>query len=116
MGSVLYFTMLAFFVTHELDAVKRHEWRILPITSFLPEAIGEQVFIWAHVPLFLGLFYLGALDPLSTTAKALSAFAVIHIGLHLVFRNHQKCEFNNFSSWMLIVASGLFGTAHLIVA
>ena len=116
MPSILYFCMLAFFITHELDAIKRHEWRVLPITSFLPDKTGEQVFIWAHVPLFFGLFFFGAFDPQSTVAKALSMFAIVHIGLHVIFRNHKDYEFNNFSSWTLIIACGLFGAAHLAVA
>ena len=56
MASIFYFVMLAFFIAHELDAVKRHEWRVLPLTSFLPEKPAEQIFIWAHVPLFLAQF------------------------------------------------------------
>lgn len=115
MVSIFYFVMLAFFLVHELDAVKRHEWRVLPLISLLPETIGEQVFIWIHVLLFFGLFYLGAFDPNTAAAKGLSTFAIIHIGLHWFFRNHPKYEFNNISSWMLIVTAGLFGAAHLFV-
>lgn len=107
--------MLAVFFAHEMDAVKRHEWRVLPLTSFLPESIGEQVFIWARIPLFIALFYFGALDPYTTTAKALSTFAVIHIGLHWIFKNHPKYEFNNFSSWTLILLTGGCGAGHLIL-
>ncbi len=114
MASIFYFSMLAMFITHELDAVKRHEWRILPLTSFLPEKIGEQVFLWMHVPLFVLLFYYGAGVPTSSIANGLSAFAIIHVGLHWIFRNHPKNEFNTFSSWALIVGAGLFGAAHLV--
>ncbi len=114
MASIFYFAMFALFVTHELDAVKRHEWRILPIISFLKEGIGEQVFIWIHVPLLVGLFYFGALDSSTTTAKGLSTFAIIHVALHWIFRNHPKHEFNDFGSWALIIGAGLFGAAHLL--
>lgn len=48
-SDVLFHTMLAFLFTYELDAVKRNEWRILPLTSLLPERMGERVFIWFHV-------------------------------------------------------------------
>ncbi len=116
MLSISYFAMLALFVAHELDAVKRHEWRVLPLFSLLPETIGEQVFIWSHVPLFFGLFYFGALDPNTAVAKGLSTFVIIHIGLHWFFRDHPKYEFNNISSWMLIVTAGLFGAVHLFAA
>ena len=114
MMPIFYFAMLSFFLTHELDAVKRHEWRVLPLTSFLPERTGEQVFVWAHVPLLTLLFYLGIGEPSSNAAIGLSAFAVIHVCLHWIYRNHPKNEFNNSSSWALIIGAGLFGTAHLV--
>lgn len=109
-----YFLMLAFFLTHELDAVKRHEWRVLPLTSFLPEKTAEQVFIWAHVPLFLLLFLFGGFDPYSTTAFWISVFSIVHILLHIGFRKHPDYEFNNLSSWAIIIATGLFGALHLL--
>ena len=109
----VYFAMLALFVAHELDAVKRHEWRVLPLTSFLPEKPAEQIFIWAHVPLFWGLFHFGAGDPTSSVAIGLSAFAVVHVGLHVLFMRHEKYEFNTVSSWALILGAGVFGAAHL---
>lgn len=115
MAALSYFAMLAFLITHELDAVKRHEWRVLPPMSYLPEKVGEQLFIWAHVPLFAGLSYFGALEPASPVAKGLSFFAIFHTGLHWKFRNHPNNEFNNFSSWALIVLAGLCGLAHLII-
>ena len=115
MTELTYFAMLALFITHELDAVKHHEWRVLPLTAFLPEAIGQQVFIWAHVPLFLLLFLFGGLDSSSPTAYGLSAFSIIHVGLHIGFRNHPQYEFNNLSSWAIIAGAGIFGALHLFV-
>ena len=79
---VLYWTMVAFFFTHELDAVKRHKWRVLPLTSFLPERVGEQTFIWLHAPLFLAIFLFSQGARVDGFHLGLSAFAVIHVGLH----------------------------------
>ena len=50
-----YLIVLAFLFSHEVDAAFRHEWRVLPLTSFMPEDAGRETFIWAHVPLFAGL-------------------------------------------------------------
>ncbi len=114
MISFLYFSMLGLFLTHELDGVKRHEWRILPIVSRLPEQIAERVFIWAHVPLFGAIFYFGAGDPTSDMAKGMSVFAIIHAGLHLLYRKHKHNEFDNPGSWTLIIGTAVFGVCHLI--
>ena len=31
--------------THELDAMLNHEWRVLPLTSWLSDEIGMIVFV-----------------------------------------------------------------------
>ncbi len=113
MTELLFYAMLAFFFAHELDAVKRHEWRVLPLVRVLPEKTGEQFFIWAHVPLFAAILYFGVADPVSVFSILLSAFAVIHVWLHWIFRNHPAYEFNNPSSWALIVGASFFGAAHV---
>jgi hypothetical protein len=102
--------MLGFLFSHELDATLRHEWRVLPITSFLPDEFGQLVFIWLHVPLFfLILSFMGN----SKFRNVMALFSVIHVGLHWIFRNHPDYEFNNLSSWSLILGAGFFGTAFL---
>lgn len=115
MSELFYVAMLSFFLTHELDAMQRHEWRILPLTSFLPEEAGRQAFVWMHVPLFAALFYFGAGDPSTSVAQGLSAFAIVHVGLHWLFRRHPNNEFNNPVSWSLILGAGLAGAGHLAV-
>ena len=115
MAELFYVAMLGFFITHELDAMQRHEWRILPLTSFLPDETGRQVFVWMHVSLFAALFFYGAGDPTSTVAFGLSVFAIIHVGLHWLFRRHPKNEFDNPTSWAIIIGAGVFGAAHLVL-
>lgn len=113
MAELFYVVMLGFFLTHELDAMQRHEWRILPLTSFLPEQTGRRTLVWMHVPLFAVLFFFGAGDSGSSVASGLSVFAIIHVGLHWFFRNHPKNEFDNPVSWALIIGAGLGGAGHL---
>ncbi len=113
MTDLAFWTMVAAFFTHELDAVKRHEWRVLPLLRSLPETIGEQVFIWMHVPLFAAILWYGYKDPAGSFAIGLSGFALIHVGLHWLFRNHPAYEFNTLSSWGLILLTGAMGAVHL---
>jgi hypothetical protein len=65
------------------------------------------------MPLFAVLFYFGAGDPSTRLAHGLSAFAIVHVGFHWLFRNHPKNEFNNPVSWALIIGAGLGGAGHL---
>lgn len=113
MQDILYYTMVAAFFTHELDAVKRHEWRVLPVISSLSERVGEQTFIWIHVPLFALLLWGGDGDPDGAIRIGLAAFAIIHVWLHFLLREHPDNEFNNPSSWSLILLSSLLGAIYL---
>lgn len=116
MQDLLYYFMIGAFFTHELDAVKRHEWRVLPLLRSLPDRIGEQVFIWLHVPLFAVLLWGGDGDPESATRVGLAVFAVVHVGLHFAFRRHPAYEFNTASSLCLIVLTGLLGMVYLVLS
>jgi len=113
METSAFWMMLALILTHELDAVRRHEWRILPLTSFLSDKTGAQVFIWAHVPLIFLLLWIAQQGPDSLGAILLSGFAIVHIALHWLFRNHAANEFNNPASRLLIWLPGLAGLGHL---
>ena len=110
---ILYFAMVGAFFTHELDAVQRHEWRVLPLLRSLPERIGAHAFIWLHIPLLALLLWGGDGTAVNATRIGLSAFAVIHVGLHVAFRHHPAYEFNNPGSWALIVLTGVLGAAYL---
>ena len=112
----LYHALVAAFLTHELDAVKRHEWRVLPVMSSLPERVGEQVFIWAHAPLLLAILWFGEGATVNGFRLGLALFAVVHVGLHWLFRRHPAHEFNNPSSWSLILLTGILGAAYLVGA
>ncbi|MEO1658239.1 MAG: DUF6713 family protein [Pseudomonadota bacterium] len=113
MVDLLYFSLVGAFFTHELDAVKRHEWRVLPPFSLMPERTAEQSFIWAHIPLFALLLWGSVGEPDNPTRIGLAAFAIIHVVLHALFRSHSRYEFNNSSSELLILLPGALGGAYL---
>ncbi|MGI9494082.1 MAG: DUF6713 family protein, partial [Geminicoccaceae bacterium] len=105
--------MVAALFTHELDAIKRHEWRILPLLRNLPDNVAEQTFIWLHLPGFFLVFWFSQLGAGSVFAIGLSAFAIVHVGLTWLLRKHPAYEYNNSSSWLLISLAGLLGALHL---
>lgn len=111
---LLFTLMLSFFIVHELDAVLRHEWRVMPVMRRLPDPMGQQVFIWVHVPILIAIFWWIMPDPNALAGLCLSAFAVVHVGLHWLFRKHPAYEFDNPSSRALIAGAGLFGALHFL--
>ena len=103
---------IGLFFTHELDAMTNHEWRVLPLTSWLSDDMGRLVFVAAHVPLFAILVALTAsLNSVvrSRTRVWLSAFLI----LHALFVLHDKYEFDALMSNILIYGAAICGLLYL---
>ena len=115
MLDIVYYLMVGSFFTHELDAVKRHEWRVLPVIRALPERFAEQTFIWLHVPIFALLLWGGDGQASNRVRIGLAVFAIVHVGLHWFFRKHPAYEFNNPGSWAMILLPGFAGAVYLIL-
>ncbi len=113
--AALYYATVAALLTHELDAVKRHEWRVLPLTRWMPEPLGEQVFLWLHVPLVFALLWYGGRSAPGAFRAGVATFAVVHVGLHWAFRRHPASEFHGPSAWGLILLAGACGVGYLAV-
>jgi len=120
MWQQLAFTMaVAFIFTHELYAVKRHEWRIMPLLNRISDKTGFTVFVLGHIPIF-GLLVWVILLPRDETTNplqiAISAFCIIHVLLHKLYQNHPANEFNNPLSQLLIWGAGIAGAGHILLA
>jgi hypothetical protein len=105
--------------THELDAVRCFEWRVLPLTRFLSDDIGMIVFILAHVPLFgwlANLCWSGNLDVCLKARRIFAGFCCVHVGLHWLFRNDPNYAFTGWLSNGLIGGAGLAGLLFLWLA
>ena len=102
--------------THELDAMTHAEWRLLPLTSWLDPEVGRIVFVVLHVPLFA--MVLGGLTSRLPERAAkvqfwVSAFLIVHAGLHLAFARHPANAFEGLLSNILIFGAAAFGAGHL---
>jgi hypothetical protein len=111
-----FYASLAFLLAHELDAVDRHEWRLLPVLRWLPDGIAGRLFVLLHVPLFAAVIAL-LTHPSPRTRRrsrlALAAFAVVHAGLHVRFDDHPDYEFDVRSSRLLVHGAAAAGLLHL---
>ena len=116
-GDATFYAALALLFAHELDAVERHEWRLLPGLRSLPDGLAARLFVLLHVPLFLGLFRL-ATHPSPRVRRrfrrALDAFAVVHAVVHRRFRGHPEYEFEGRTSRALIDGAALGGLVDLL--
>lgn len=111
--SWLFYGALGFLMTHELDAIDKKEWRLLPGLCWLDDVWGYRMFVWLHVPLFGWVL---SLADHPTFRLGMSAFCVVHLFLHLLLRKHPSHLFDDWWSWGLIVGAGVCGAGFILHA
>jgi hypothetical protein len=109
---ILFFVNVAWMTTHELDAIKQHEWRIFPLTSVLPEQTGYLIFTALHVPLFTWILWAAEATRFQI---GFDVFMILHAGLHWLFRQHPQYEFDNWFSQIIIWGGIPLGVLHLML-
>ena len=116
MKKLTFYLGLSTLLTHELDAMTNHEWRVLPLIRALPDDIGMLVFVAIHVPIFASVLALVASSNPQTRALSrlgVSAFLVIHGLLHFLFLDHPHYEFSSLVSEILIFGGTGLGAIYL---
>lgn len=115
---LLFCTGFAFLLTHELDAIKRHEWRIFPFLSNLEEDFAYRVFVILHVPIFVLLLWIMS-HPSENVRYwfqiGFDIFLIIHLGLHCLFKSHNQYEFTSSFSKAIITMAALSGLFHIVL-
>ncbi len=110
---ILFLLNLSIFLLHEMDAIRRSEWRLFIVLKDMKDSKAYQVFIVTH--LFLYVIILSLLfSPYQTiTFWVLDIFFIIHTILHLLFERHPRNEFKNTFSRAIIYPMGFLATIHL---
>lgn len=115
---VAFYLGLALLLTHELDAMPNHEWRVLPLLSSLEDSLGRTVFVLAHVPIFaIVIAYIASLNTRTRTRARdiASGFFVVHAVLHFLFSGHDDYTFHSWLSLLLINGAAICGLVHIVV-
>jgi hypothetical protein len=110
---LFFFIGLALLFTHELDAIRRKEWRMFVILSGLGEERAFRIFTALHIPIFF-LIFLAVFGTLGSelrdnTIIGLDAFFVVHVVLHILFLKHPDYAFHAGFSRLLILGAGVCG-------
>lgn len=119
MKNFFFYLGIALLCTHEMDAMPNHEWRVLPIMRALEDAVGEIVFVLAHIPLFAVL--IGLVASLNSRVRRTSrfwvaVFMIVHSGLHFAFSGHHAYEFDSMLSSGLIYGAAICGVAYFVAS
>ncbi|MGD9328672.1 MAG: hypothetical protein PVH48_06860 [Cyclobacteriaceae bacterium] len=104
---------MAFILIHEMDAIRCKEWRILPGLSFLNDRLGLILFIFLHIPLFYWIFSEIQVGN-EKFRMGFNYFLIVHLILHLFFLMHEKNEFRDWISWVIITGAALFGSLDIL--
>ena len=118
MKNIIFYLGMGTLFTHELDAMFNHEWRILPLTSWLPEETAMLAYLFFHIPLFAGLIALVASKKDQVRVRTrigISVFLLFHAALHAFFSGNPASEFSSLSSSILIYGGALLGSFHLLL-
>lgn len=116
MKELVFYVGVGLFFTHELDAMLNHEWRVLPLTSWLTEDVGRTAFVLMHVPLFAVLVALISSTNESVRYRTwfwLSVFLAVHGMLHAAFTVHEQYEFRSLQSNFLIFGAAICGLLYI---
>lgn len=109
---------LTLLICHELDAVFRHEWRILPGLSLLQDGPARTVFILIHIPAFVVLFWLtGHKSEIIRWRSQLGVdiFLVGHAVVHFGMSGHELYEFEPPVETITVYGGALAGFIHAIL-
>ncbi len=110
-ADLIYVLALCFLIAHELDAIDQQEWRFF--FRFLDDRAAYRLFAALHVPLLAVILW--NLQSRSFQI-GMDIFLLIHLGLHILLRNHRLIAFKSWYSWLWIVGAALFGAAHLVMS
>ena len=115
---LLFYVGFALLLTHELDAIQRHEWRIFPYICKLKDDMAYNVFTIFHVPLFVVLLWLMC-HPSENVRFwfqiSMDVFFIVHMILHKLLSSHKKYEFVGVFSKVIIFSMGIVGIVHLSI-
>jgi len=115
---LIFYTGFSLLLVHELDAIKRQEWRIFPVLSSLKDKTAYILYVSLHIPLFIIFFFL--LTNQNEYIRywfriGLDLFFIVHMVLHYLFSSHKEYKFTGTFSKLIICMMAAFGALHIIL-
>lgn len=118
MRNLLFNLGVSLLLTHELDAMLRKEWVLLPVLSSLQNEVASWWFIYLHIPIFLVILYLGNTRNLGVQATfrfIVCSFLLVHAILHFSLSGMAGYDFHHLLSQLLIFGAGICGLGYLLL-
>ena len=111
---VLFLFNLSLFLLHEMDAIRRSEWRLFIVLKDMEDSKAYKVFTFLHLFLYVIIFSLLFSEYKIIVFWFLDLFFIIHAILHLFFEKHPRNEFKNTFSIAIIYPMGILAVVHFL--
>ena len=106
---------LALLFVHEMDAIRRQEWKMFIILKDMDDEKACRIFLLLHIPLYMAVLLL-LFSPCSHIGYyVVDIFLLAHMLIHLGFRKHPDNKFGSTISKVIINSAGLLAIVHLII-
>lgn len=116
----VFWTGFALLLGHEMDAMVRHEWRLLPgFSAIADDALARDLFTLAHIPLYAVLIWLAGHTRAvlrTRTQWGIDLFLVAHGAVHFILSDHRLYEFEPPVETITVYGAALVGAVHLAVS
>ena len=112
---IIFALELALLFTHEMDAIRRQEWKMFIILKDMDDEKACRIFMLLHVPLYMAILLLLFSSFSHVGYYVVDIFLLIHMVIHLGFRKHLDNKFGSTISKVIINSAGLLAIVHLIV-
>ncbi|MGE7114389.1 DUF6713 family protein [Lysinibacillus sp. NPDC047702] len=110
---VLFLFNLSLFLLHEMDAIRRSEWRLFIVLKDMEDSKAYKVFTFLHLFLYVIILSLLFSEYQIIVFWFLDLFFIIHAILHLFFEKHPRNEFKNTFSRAIIYPMGILAVVHV---
>ena len=106
---------LALLFVHEMDAIRRREWKMFIILKDMEDEKAYRVFMLLHIPLYTIILVL-LLSPYYYIGFYITdIFLIAHTLVHIGFRKHTANNLNNSISKSIIFLAGILAVVHLFL-
>lgn len=111
---VIFALELALLFIHEMDAIRRQEWKMFIRLKDMEDEKAYRVFMLLHIPLYAVILFLLLSDAARIGYYVTDVFLIVHLFIHWGFRNHHANRLNSGLSKCIILSAGILAFIHFI--
>jgi len=117
--TLLFWLGFSLLIAHEMDAMVRHEWRLLPgLSAISDDGVARDLFTLLHIPVFAVLFWLASHPRAALqrrTQMGVDLFLMAHAVVHFALSGHALYEFVPPVETITVYGGAAVGAVHLVL-